>query len=451
MSGRGQTTGRIVTRWICLLAAGAFTAGAAEFPLQVSADRRHLETAEGRPFLVAGDTAWSLIAQLREPEARRYLDDRARRGFTAIIVNLLEHKFADRAPALRDGTAPFLAPGDFARPNPEYLAAAHRVMELANERGLAVFLCAAYLGWAGGDEGFYREIQAAGPAAVHRYGRIVGESFRDLPNIVWMLGGDDAIAPEDRWMANELAAGLREGGARQLMTAHGGQTAAVETFGDQPWLAIDTAYSYVANLYDPMLACYRREPARPYVLIESTYEGEHGAAPEKVRRQAWWAMLDGAAGQFFGNNPIWHFDGPTLFPFSGTWQEAMDAAGSRDMARLARFWAGLPWWRLVPERDGRWITAGRGDGAGRAEAAATPDGKLLVAYVPAGTDAVRVLTLDLSGLAGPAEAEWFDPAAEAAPVAARGKIPNAPRRVFKTPGANGSGANDWVLVIRVPD
>jgi len=39
-----------------------------------------------------------------------------------------------------------------------------------------------------------------------------------------------------------VALGLRDGGAQQLITAHGGQTAAVDTFGDQPWLALDTVY-----------------------------------------------------------------------------------------------------------------------------------------------------------------------------------------------------------------
>ena len=59
-------------------------------------------------------------------------------------------------------------------------------------------------------------------------------------------------------------------------------------------------------------------------------------------------MLSGAAGQFFGNNPIWHFDGPTLFPFTGDWRQALDAAGSRDMSHLAAFFRARPGVPPVP-------------------------------------------------------------------------------------------------------
>ena len=116
----------------------------------------------------------------------------------------------------------------------------------------------------------------------------------------------------------------------QLMTAHGGQTPAVETFGDRDWIAVDTVYSYLKDLREPLQAARVRRPQRPFVLIESTYEGEHDAPPEQIRFQAWAAMLSGAAGQFFGNNPIWHFDGPTLFKYRGV------VAASPQLGRLAR-------------------------------------------------------------------------------------------------------------------
>ena len=46
----------------------------------------------------------------------------------------------------------------------------------------------------------------------------------------------------------------------------------------------------------------------PFVLMESSYEGEHNSSPVQIRRQAYWAILCGAAGQFLGNKPIWGFD-----------------------------------------------------------------------------------------------------------------------------------------------
>ena len=71
----------------------------AAFPLGIATGNRYLEDAAGRPFLIHGDTAWSLIAQLTLEDAGRYLQDRRARGFNTILVNLLEHMFSSKAPA----------------------------------------------------------------------------------------------------------------------------------------------------------------------------------------------------------------------------------------------------------------------------------------------------------------------------------------------------------------
>ena len=417
------------------------------FPLKISADHRYLVGQDEKPFLVVGDTPWSLIAQLDEADIARYLDDRARWGFNAIIVNLLEHKFATHAPAKRDGVAPFRRPGDFTQPNPAYFDYAHRVLSAANQRGLTVWLCPAYLGWGGGDEGFFKEIKATGPAVLRGYGRFVGGRFKDLPNLVWMVGGDYALPEAERWAGAELALGLRDGGATQLITAHGGQTTAVETFGDQPWLAADTVYRYQPDLWRPLQANYGRRPVRPFVLIESTYEGEHDAKPEQIRRQAWWAMLSGACGQFFGNNPLWHFDGPGLFKTEVTWQQTLDSTGSRDMARLGAFFARRPWHRLQPDLENQLATSARGEGTRFISAARTPDGTLALLYLPADGQISREVTLDLSRFPGPVTAHWFNPAKEDALLPHDRVLPNRERQTLRTPGDNGTGVNDWVLVL----
>jgi len=417
-------------------------APAVTFPLRVSANRQHLEDSTGAPFLVVGDTAWSLVAQLNQTDIERYLDDRAARRFNAIIVNLLEHKFASHAPATVGGVQPFAAGRMFEVPNAEYFDIAHRAVAAAGRRGISVWLCPAYLGWDGGDEGFFKEINAAGHDALRNYGRFVGERFKDLPNIVWMLGGDFAFPTSHRWLGDVLAAGLRDGGARQLMTAHGGQTAAVETFGDGDWIAVDTVYSYLKDLREPLHAARMRRPQRPFVLIESTYEGEHDAPPEQIRFQAWAAMLSGATGQFFGNNPIWHFDGPTLFKYEGSWQQALDSVGSRDMARLGAFFRSQPWIELQPAADGQVVTTDTGVAP---VAASSTDGTITIVYVPAHSTGTRELLLKSRHANA---AQWFDPAGDASPVIANIDGDAESRLRVHTPGRNSAGATDWVLVLR---
>jgi hypothetical protein len=87
------------------------------WPLKFSRDGRHLVDQNEQPFLLVGDSPWSLIVEPTPTQAKRYLDDRKARGFSAVLVNLLEHKFSTQPPKLRDGTAPFATPGDFTTPN----------------------------------------------------------------------------------------------------------------------------------------------------------------------------------------------------------------------------------------------------------------------------------------------------------------------------------------------
>ena len=73
-----------------LMAAGA-SGSETRFPLRIAAGGTHIEDAAGTPFLITGDTAWSLIADLPKEEVDRYIADRKARGFNTILVSLIEH------------------------------------------------------------------------------------------------------------------------------------------------------------------------------------------------------------------------------------------------------------------------------------------------------------------------------------------------------------------------
>ena len=68
------------------------------FPIRISADKRRFEDSTGKPFLMHGDTAWSLIAQFNQADVTTYLDDRQAKGFNTLLVNVLEHKFTSQPP-----------------------------------------------------------------------------------------------------------------------------------------------------------------------------------------------------------------------------------------------------------------------------------------------------------------------------------------------------------------
>jgi hypothetical protein len=423
-------------------------ASAAAFPLKPVDSGRYLIDQKGEPFLVTGDSAWSLIVQLAEEDIDHYLQDRRKRGFNSIIVNLLEHKFCTHAPNTRAGLAPFTKAGDFSTPNPAYFDFAYKVVKKAADQGIVVWLCPAYLGYGGGDEGWFQEMKAGGRAKIRGYGRFVGKRFKNLPNIVWVMGGDFIPDRADQWTASEVAEGIRAEDSSHLMCAHGSRGKSVAAgLGNPAWLTVNTTYVDANTLIESTRSEYDHRPIRPFVLIEAIYEGEHNSTPDQVRRQAYLTMLGGASGQFLGNNPIWHFDGPGLFPVKTTWKEALDGPGSRDMARLRELFAGLAWHRLEPERNHEIVTAGYGQGIATALTARTADKRLAVIYIPSTGIESRSITVDLARFSGPVTACWYNPTNGRRTVNNATPLPNRDSHPFRTPGDNGSKSNDWVLLL----
>ena len=413
------------------------------FPLHLEAGKRHLVDAEGKAFLLNGDTAWSLVAELTREEVDAYLEDRRRKGFNAILVNLIERRFATRAPANRYGEAPFTQPGDFSAPNERYFAHADYVVGKAAEKGILVLLAPAYLGYDGGGQGWYREMAANGASKLRGYGRYLGRRFRHFPNILWVHGGD--FNPPDKALVREIALGILELDKRSLHTAHGApETAALPYWSAEPWLSINNLYTR-KPVFSAALEVYGQSEM-PFLLIEGRYENEGGSegSEHRVRVQAYHALLSGAMGHVFGNNPMWHFSGPGLYRTSQTWQESLDSPGARSMAHLKNLFASRAWWTLEPDAANALLTNGLGDGHERAVAARAADRSFAIAYLPS----VRPLRIDLTRLAGPrVDARWLDPANGSYSEAAASPFPAVGVRTFRPAGPNSSGFGDWVLIL----
>jgi len=417
---------RFITNSALVCALIAMAAG--PYPVRVGPDHRHLTDQNGAPFLIHGDTPWSLIAGLTKEEAEQYLENRRKKGFNSIIVNLIEHKF--RGPVNRYGDGPFLTPGDFSTPNEKYFAHADWVIRRAGEKGMQVLLAPIYLGYIGTDEGWVEEALANGPEKCRAWGQYLGKRYRDFDNLIWLIGGDrnPEKALED---VNAVALGIKQYDARHLFSAHcHPENSAVDQYKEGGWLDLNDTYTY-GIVHKKLLADYNRVPVMPYFLIETSYEGEHNASPVQIRRQAYWALLCGATGQFLGNRPIWLFD--------PGWEAAMDAAGSKDMVRLKALFTSRPWYELAPDQKHEVVIDGLGEfnGLDYLAAARTADGGSVMAYLPSS----RTFTVDMTKVAGAkAKAWWFNPRTGASNSA--GEFPTHGKRQFDPP-ADG----DWVLVL----
>jgi hypothetical protein len=406
--------------------------------LSVSANHRYLVDQNHVPYLLQGDAAWSLIVGLNDTEVEQYLRDRKDKGFNAVNVELIEHHFCKKPPLNEAGDAPFTTPGDFSTPNEKYFAHADWVIRKAAENGIHVLLYPIFLGAKGTDEGWVEEALANGPEKCLDYGRYLGKRYKDFDNIIWLMGGDRHPGPalED---VDMVALGIKEYDQRHVFSAHcDSDHSAVDDFSGGRWLDFNTTYTY-GIVHAKLLQDYNRAPAMPFVLIESSYEGEHNASEVQIRRQAYWAVLCGSFGHFFGNNPVWHFDGPGLFPAKMTWQQAMDLPGSVGMMYWARLFRSRAWFDLVPDQKHEVVTGGLGEftGLDYLAAARTSEGSTVIAYLPT----KRTITVDMSKVSGAQTIGWwFDPRTGRATAA--GTFPTSGTQEL-TPPAEG----DWVLVL----
>jgi hypothetical protein len=415
------------------------------FPLTLQTGKRYLQDADGKPFLMCGDSAWSLIVQPTRENVDLYLDDRRSRGFNAILVELIEHRFADNAPANVYGDRPFLTDGDYGTPNERYFAHADWVLRRAAQRGFLVLLAPSWIGAGGGNEGWYQEMSANGVDKLRRYGQYLGERYREMKNILWVHGGD--YNPPNKDLVRAIAMGIRDYDTSSLNTAHcAPETAAADYWQGEPWLQVNTVYTY-GSVFAHAVKQYSRTDRLPFFLIESAYENEHAATEQRLRAQAYQALLTGAAGQCFGNNPIWHFDfdGPGLNPAPMDWKRAMKSRGAQSITHLRNLFVRFPWWLLEPDFRESFVINYGGFGFDRVVAARSADRSYMIAYLPIS----RQITVDFKQLAGPnISGSWYDPTSGDYLDVSPGPLSVSTLQKFDPPRRNKAGSSDWILVLK---
>ena len=418
------------------------------FATSVSADGRYFLDQYGRPLLLKGDSPWSLMSRLSPQQARLWFADRQRQGFNAAIVSLIG-AVANGAPSddgtTFDGLLPFVD-GDVLRWQEPYWQRVTASLRLAADHGITVLLYPID-GWTIDRSFVPRSIEQC-----RRYGGMVAQRFRDLPNIVWMSGGDYYITArrpnrgtDADHCIDAMVRGIRETGDGRPFSI---QLKAEKSISTQyPYWARRADWNFVYTYYPTykgVLDAYRRRPAIPAVLGEANYQGEnnqHETPPttdETLRRQVLWSLTSGAAGEFLGTDDWDLHEG---------WEQRLSSPALTQIARLRKLFSTLRWWELVPDTGSELVTGGRGTELTTDEpmdvlendyvtAARTPDGRLAVVYLPTR----RTISVDRSSMAAGTRAVWVDPAS-----GARRPVPMSAS--FTPPGRNAADDDDWLLVL----
>ena len=318
--------------------------------LRVNSSGRYLEYTDGTPFLYLGDTAWELISRLNDKETERYLENRREKGFTVIQTVILDE--LDGINTSSNGV-PQLIDGNIDQPSPEYFARVDKVISLAAAKGLYIALLPTWgdkvdKQWGKGPEIFT-------PENAYRYGKWLGERYMNMPNLIWVIGGDRSGGGKNLSIWNALATGIKSIDQNHLMTYHPqGEHSSSYWFHDAPWLDFNMCQSGHAQqdfaIYQRiLLPDLNRKPHKPCMDGEPRYENipinfkkENGRFGEDdVRHTLYQSMFSGACGYTYGCNDIWQmFDTgrESKCDADTPWHQAMDKQGAWDLIHFRRLW-----------------------------------------------------------------------------------------------------------------
>ncbi len=391
-AGSYRVTGRQSgTGWVTQLAAFQYSGDAPEspaYPLGVGESGRYLIDQNGDPFLITGDSTQSLMVDLSESQAASFFSNRQKKGFNALWINLIT---GDRSggrwdASTFDGIRPFMNGFDISQPNEAYFSRVDAILRLAARRGITVLLDPAET------RSFLQVLLDNGATKSRAYGQYLGKRYHGFDNIIWMSGNDfhetELPSPEQNDVVQAVARGIQDFDDSHIHTVELNflLSGSLDDPSWAPLIHLNASYTYYPT-YAQVLKDYNRGNFLPTFLVEANYEFEHEAedpnATEILRRQAWWAVLSGATGQMYGNKYTW--------PFLDGWQNHYNTPGATQMGYVKRLLEPRRWYELVPDQTHSVVTAGYGTFSDSdlqignndyVTAARTPDGSLVMAYLP---------------------------------------------------------------------
>lgn len=436
----------------------------------VSENRRYLAFRDGRPFFYLADTAWALFQRLSREETVRYLDNRAKKGFSVIQACLLSElrglsvpNAYGNLPLEKDAAGRYDPLRPDLRPD-GYWDHVRWVLREARKRNLYVALLPTWGDKFNRSFGYEDEIFTGENA--REYGRWVGATLGDAENIFWVLGGDRPLVTDAHFkIIGDMARGIREAEpVRHLMTFHPpGEKSSSDFVHEEPWLdfnMLQTGHCRKTLIYRMVEKDYLLDPTKPVINGEPRYEmhpesflPEHGFMDAvDCRYSAWESVLSGSCGHTYGNHAVWGFwDWESIgrFPFKPNyfccpWQDALDSPGSYQMQYLATICRSLPFETMHPLPE-----LATGQTEGELHVPVLGGGGCIAAYSPYGLPVSldrqgTEKTLDASSSAS-LSTSWANPKNGAW---TEGTPPRETAGEWTfVPPSSGRG-EDWVLVLR---
>lgn len=389
--------------------------------LKVTNDGHYLQYADGTPFFWLGDTGWDIFVKLNLDQIKKYLDNRAAKGFNVIqAVALAEHGFL--SPNAYNQTA--LKDADTEQPNEQYFKLIDSTIEMAADRHMFIALLPTW-----GDK--VTKMWGEGPEIfdslnAYKFGNWIGNRYKNNWNIVWVIGGDrPAFSDKSDWRAiwRAMARGIRKGtDGKALITYHpSGEKSSAQFWSNQDdVLDFNILQSGHGALDVPVWKMigedYNIKPAKPALDSEPNYEDIPITwNPKKgyfraydVRKQIYRSVFSGACGVTYGNNPMFFFYRPgdkNIGDAERYWDEALDRPGAFQAGYLKKLILSRQPLNRIPDQS--LILSGQGkDNANYITAFRGTDNSYVMVYMPVGKE-IQVNTKSIKSKR--IRISWFDP------------------------------------------
>ena len=338
---------------------------------RMSPGGRNLVHADGRPAILAGDTAWALPFRATEEQVRVYAADRQAKGFNAVLLMSVQPDMHARGPRDRTADEGFdmgfedLQDGHLNRLNPAYFQYLDRLLAILVDHEIVPVLSPVFQGFG------WKGLSVAGtvvpPAQYARYCRYLVARYGARPAI-YLVGADGSgYEPQvpaggeeiERWDAYGQPTGIH-------FRPHSDNRA----WHDAPWLDFQSCQTGHTGEHVPerVMDMWRVMPPKGVANGEPTYEhtGKAGRAAGWWQGDEAWSNLcaGGTMGVVYGAASLWqwrlHPDEPGHMPYflakGAGWREALDFEGSRYVGLISRILDGLPFTDMQPNW---WVTFGR--------------------------------------------------------------------------------------------
>jgi len=339
--------------------------------LRMSPGRRNVIHANGKPFLVTGDTPWSIPFRATTDQVKVYAADRSRKGFnTALLMSVQPDMYAE-GPDARNTVMGFargfddLHQGHLNKLRPDYFQYLDSLMIILVDHGIVPVYQPVFHGF--GWKGKTVLGPTADPDEYARYCRYLVARYGSMPAF-WLVSGDangldPGVKPGgemiEKWDCYHQPTGIHYNPADDYLASWArGDSSRCFHFNrshqDEPWL--DFQWSQTGHdgkhLYHKVERMYENKPVKANLNGEPTYEGMGNGK----LGLGWWQgeeawnqlMHGGTMGIVYGAACLWQWkitpDEPGWDSWTDatmSWREALEQEGSNYAGAVSKVFEGF--------------------------------------------------------------------------------------------------------------